>query len=57
MLQVYQLQQEFGGASFVTASRLFVKEGDLFKVQYNNLFEVQYGPIDRPRYSSSSSRY
>jgi len=31
--QVYQLQQEFGGASFVTASRLFLREGDLFKVR------------------------
>lgn len=32
--QVYELQQEFGGASFATASRLFVREGDLFKVQH-----------------------
>lgn len=31
--QVYELQQEFGGADFLTASRLFVKEGDLIKVK------------------------
>ena len=30
--QVYELQQQFGGAEFVTASRLFVKEGELAKV-------------------------
>lgn len=30
--QVFELQQEFGGANFLTASRLFVKEGDLTKV-------------------------
>lgn len=31
-LQVYELQQEFGGADFVTASRIFIREGDLSKV-------------------------
>lgn len=29
---MYELQQEFGGANFVTASRIFIREGDLSKV-------------------------
>lgn len=33
--QVTELQQEFGGANFATASRLFVREGDLCKVWYD----------------------
>ncbi|CBN80121.1 pleckstrin homology (PH) domain-containing protein [Ectocarpus siliculosus] len=40
--KVYQLQQEFGGASFVTASRLFVREGDLFKVARNGVEKLHF---------------
>ncbi|CAM9092140.1 unnamed protein product, partial [Ectocarpus sp. 4 AP-2014] len=40
--KVYQLQQEFGGASFVTSSRLFVREGDLFKVARNGVEKLHF---------------
>lgn len=40
MLQVFELQQEFGGADFLSASRLFIKEGDLTKVCSSLLLDI-----------------
>ncbi|CAM9782180.1 unnamed protein product [Pylaiella littoralis] len=40
--KVYRVQQEFGGASFVTASRLFIREGDLFKVARNGVEKLHF---------------
>ncbi|CAN0181401.1 unnamed protein product, partial [Scytosiphon promiscuus] len=63
--KVFELQQEFGGADFVTASRLFVREGDLSKVAKNGVEKLHfvlfndllvYGQAKRKRRGALMSR-